>query len=40
MEGYIEWDRKAYEMSQGPSFEEIRPVLELFERLLTEAPDG
>lgn len=27
--GYIEWDRESHEVSKGPNFEEIRPMLEL-----------
>lgn len=27
--GYIEWDRESQEVSRGPNFEEIRPLLEL-----------
>ena len=29
--GYIEWDRDAGELSEGPRFDEVAPLFELFE---------
>lgn len=37
-EGYIEWDRESGEISKGPRFEEIEPLLELIERHADELP--
>lgn len=36
--GYIEWDRDTGEISKGPCFEEIRPLLDLIERHAHELP--
>ncbi len=38
--GYIEWDREAGEISEGPRFEEIKPILELIENHADELPPG
>jgi hypothetical protein len=38
--GYIAWDQGRGQVTKGPSFEEIRPVLELFEDHRDEIPDG
>jgi hypothetical protein len=36
--GYIEWDRDTDEISKGPRFEEIEPLLELIENHADELP--
>lgn len=36
--GYIEWDRVSGEISKGPRFEEIEPLLELMENHADELP--
>lgn len=38
--GFITWDRDANEVSTGPNFEEIRPLLELLASHADELPDG
>ncbi len=38
--GYIEWDRETGEISKGPRFEEIEPLLELLENHSDELPPG
>jgi hypothetical protein len=38
--GYIEWDRETDEISKGPRFEEIEPLLELIETHADELPAG
>ncbi|MEF8806659.1 DUF7344 domain-containing protein [Natronomonas sp.] len=38
--GYIEWDRETGEISKGPRFEEIVPLLELIETHADELPPG
>ena len=38
--GYIEWDQKTGEISRGPSFEEIEPLLALLENHADELPHG
>jgi hypothetical protein len=38
--GVIEWDRDANEISKGPHFEELRPLVELMENHADELPDG
>lgn len=37
-EGFIEWDREAGEISKGPQFDEIAPLLELMENHADELP--
>lgn len=37
--GYIEWDRDTGEISKGPRFDEIKPLLELIENHADELPD-
>jgi len=37
--GYIEWDRDAHEVVKGPSFDEIRPLLELLDASEADLPD-
>lgn len=36
--GYIEWDREAGEVSKGPRYEEIEPLLDLIESHADELP--
>jgi len=36
--GYIEWDRDSGEISKGPRFEEIEPLLELIETHAEDLP--
>ena len=36
--GFIEWDRDTNEVSKGPNFEEIRPLLGLLQRHDDELP--
>ncbi|AUX08153.1 hypothetical protein AArcSl_0502 [Halalkaliarchaeum desulfuricum] len=36
--GYIEWDRETGEISKGPRFDEIEPLLELIESHSDELP--
>nr|WP_225307792.1 MULTISPECIES: hypothetical protein [unclassified Haloarcula] len=36
---YIDWDRAADEVSRGQRFDEIEPMLELFENHADELPD-
>ncbi|MXR41542.1 ArsR family transcriptional regulator [Halobaculum sp. WSA2] len=38
--GFITWDRNADEVSKGPNFEEIRPLLEILVSHADELPDG
>lgn len=38
--GYIEWDRETGEISKGPRFEEIEPIIELLEDHGDELPPG
>ncbi len=38
--GYIEWNRETGEISKGPCFEEIEPVLKLIENHADELPAG
>ena len=38
--GFIRWDQKTNEVSKGPRFEEIRPLLELMDKHADELPDG
>ncbi|MFO7926030.1 hypothetical protein [Natronomonas sp.] len=35
---YIEWDREAGTISEGPRFDEIKPLLELLEPHVDEPP--
>lgn len=37
--GYIEWDRESGELSKGPSWEEIAPLLQLMYDHQDELPD-
>lgn len=37
--GFITWDRDSNEVSKGPNFEEIRPLLELLDDHESELPD-
>lgn len=37
-EGYIVWDRESGEISKGPRFDEIEPVLKLLEEHADELP--
>lgn len=36
--GYIEWDRETGEISTGPEFEEIEPLLEMMETHADDLP--
>ncbi len=38
--GYIEWNRETGEISKGPNFEEIEPLLKLLEEHADELPPG
>jgi hypothetical protein len=38
--GFITWNRDTSEVSKGPNFEEIRPLLELLAHHEDELPDG
>jgi len=38
--GYIEWNRDTDEISKGPRFDEIEPILELIETHADELPPG
>ena len=38
--GFIEWDEEAHEVTKGPAFEDIRPVLELLHAHRDELLDG
>lgn len=38
--GLIEWDRENHEVSKGPNFVEIRPMLELLDNNSEELPPG
>ncbi len=38
--GYITWDREQREVSKGPEFEEIRPLLDLLVEHEDELPQG
>lgn len=37
--GFINWDKEASEVTKGPNFEEIRPLLELLRDHEDELPD-
>lgn len=36
--GYIEWNQEKHVVTKGPKFDEIRPILELFEENADEFP--
>lgn len=38
--GFVEWDKDADEVSTGPNFAEIRPLLELLDDHADELPPG
>jgi hypothetical protein len=38
--GFIEWDREHHQVTKGPNFDEIRPLLELLSDHEDELPDG
>lgn len=38
--GFINWNRDSLEIVKGPSFSEIRPLLELIQNHRDELPDG
>lgn len=38
--GFIEWDKENNEMTKGPAFGEIRPLLELLDDHADELPEG
>ena len=38
--GFIEWDRANNEVTKGPDFAEIRPLLELLDDHAEELPEG
>jgi len=37
-EGIIEWDRETGEISKGPNFEEVEPLLQLMQRHADDLP--
>ncbi len=37
--GFINWDRERHEVTKGPNFGEIRPVLEMMVKHQDELPD-
>ncbi len=38
--GFIDWDRETHEVTKGPKFEEIRPLIELLEEHQEALPAG
>lgn len=38
--GFVEWDEEHNEVSKGPDFDEIRPLLELLDDHADELPEG
>jgi hypothetical protein len=38
--GYIQWDKQTHEVSKGPRFGEIEPLLELVQTHSDQLPDG
>lgn len=38
--GFIEWDQDTHEVTKGPNFEQIRPLLELLDEHKDELPQG
>jgi hypothetical protein len=38
--GFVKWDEEHNEVSKGPAFDEIRPLLELLDDHADELPDG
>ncbi|WP_238709604.1 DUF7344 domain-containing protein [Natronorubrum halophilum] len=38
--GFIDWDRQNHEVSKGPEFDEIRPLLEMMVEHQGELPEG
>jgi predicted transcriptional regulator len=38
--GFIEWNRDTHEVMKGPTFDEIRPLLELLDNHEDEVPTG
>lgn len=38
--GFINWNRDAHEVTQGPNFDEIEPLLQLLADTEGELPDG
>lgn len=38
--GYINWNQDTHEVTQGPNFDEIQPLLELVVEYKDELPDG
>lgn len=38
--GFIEWDRESGELSKGPNWNEIAPLLQLMQNHQDELPDG
>jgi hypothetical protein len=38
--GYITWDRTTHDISKGPKWDEIGPVVELIDEHSDELPDG
>ena len=38
--GYVEWDWETDEVTVGPAFEEVEPLLDLIERHADELPPG
>lgn len=38
--GFVEWNEDSHEVSRGPNFDEISPLLELLDDHEDELPDG
>jgi predicted transcriptional regulator len=38
--GFVEWNRDTHEVTKGPNFDEIRPLLELLDDHKDELPQG
>lgn len=38
--GFIEWDRETHEISKGPNWEHIGPIIKLVHDHQDELPDG
>ena len=38
--GFVEWDQDANELTKGPKFEDVAPLLEVLDEHRHELPDG
>lgn len=38
--GFINWNRETHQVTKGPEFHQLRPVLELLHHHQDELPDG